>query len=187
MSSAVNSPSHYRRGGFELAQVIDAFELDRWETQAAQYLFRAKHKDGGAHEAQDLAKTIAFLIHALTLKSPATLERFEAFGFRLTRGGEADVDFQPARIPPLTRSTALSLVSLEDTLEAFLGESREVVLEGLTAALALQGRLRPSLKGSVGDQTAGLPEDDPAVSAICNAAEAIAHERVIVAARGRAS
>ena len=73
MSDAVNSPSHYRRGGVELADVIDAFDLGRWETQAAQYLFRARHKNDGADEAQDLKKAIWFLQRSLSeLEPPAT-------------------------------------------------------------------------------------------------------------------
>jgi hypothetical protein len=58
VSERVNSPSHYKRGGFELADVIDAFDLPRWVDQAAQYLFRAGHKHGGdvALEIEDLEK-----------------------------------------------------------------------------------------------------------------------------------
>lgn len=81
MSDAVNSPSHYRRGGVELADVIDAFDLGRWETQAAQYLFRARHKNDGADEAQDLKKAIWFLQRSLAeLERPAT----KAFDFETT-------------------------------------------------------------------------------------------------------
>lgn len=89
MTDLVHSPSHYNRGGFELADVIDAFELGRWEAQAAQYLFRAQFKDDGAHELQDLEKAAWFLARRIAqLRStpapdapkdprlgPATLER----------------------------------------------------------------------------------------------------------------
>ena len=61
MSERVNSPSHYKRGGVELADTIDAFELGRWEAQAAQYLFRARFKDAGANELEDLKKAVWFL------------------------------------------------------------------------------------------------------------------------------
>ncbi len=61
MSDRVNSPSHYNQGGFELADVIDAFKLDRWSAQAAQYVFRAPHKDAGARELEDIEKAIWFL------------------------------------------------------------------------------------------------------------------------------
>ncbi|PZQ18933.1 MAG: hypothetical protein DI565_00570 [Ancylobacter novellus] len=61
MSDVVNSPSHYKRNGVELADVIDAFDLGRWEAQAAQYLFRARFKDHGAFERQDLLKAQWFI------------------------------------------------------------------------------------------------------------------------------
>ncbi|MFC3693380.1 DUF3310 domain-containing protein [Chenggangzhangella methanolivorans] len=168
MNSAVNSPSHYRRGGFELAQVIDAFELDRWETQAAQYLFRAKHKDGGAHEAQDLAKTIAFLIHALTLKSPETLERFEAFGFQLTRGVKSDgasID-RPSHEPgpAITLAEALKRVPAED----FDGDATTAVMN------ARRGQLWLGSSGAALDIVlADLDPDAPIVAALRKAADRI--------------
>ncbi len=76
--SAVHSPSHYKRGGVELADAIDAFELGRWEAQAAQYLFRARHKDAGAHEAQDLEKAVWFTLRRLKAIDPARLTSFVA-------------------------------------------------------------------------------------------------------------
>lgn len=57
----VNSPSHYRRDGIEIADVIDALGLHRWDAQAFQYVTRSAFKEGGAHEAEDLRKAIWFL------------------------------------------------------------------------------------------------------------------------------
>jgi hypothetical protein len=90
MSEAVHSPSHYKRGGVELADAIDAFELGRWETQAAQYLFRARHKDGGAHEGQDLKKSVWFTLRRLRAIDPAGLGPFLA---------TLSADFAPAPAP----------------------------------------------------------------------------------------
>lgn len=67
VNDPVRKPSHYVRGGFELADVLDAWDLPRWETQAVQYIMRAKYK---GTELQDLQKAREFLNRAI-----ARLER----------------------------------------------------------------------------------------------------------------
>lgn len=58
---AVHRPAHYRRGGFELIDVIEAWGLD-WDgyiMQAVQYLFRAGLK--GSSKLEDYRKAQVYL------------------------------------------------------------------------------------------------------------------------------
>jgi hypothetical protein len=64
LSDPVNSPDHYRRGGFELANVIDAFELNWRLASVAQYVFRAGRK---GDRLQDLRKALWYLQREITL------------------------------------------------------------------------------------------------------------------------
>lgn len=61
MSSAVNHPDHYRRGGLEAIDVIEAFTDhpdDFLKGNVLKYLLRAGHK---GDEAQDLRKARWYL------------------------------------------------------------------------------------------------------------------------------
>ena len=67
MSDPVKAPAHYVRNGYELADVIDAWDLGRWETQCVQYIFRARFK---GTENQDLRKARQFLDRAIEACEP---------------------------------------------------------------------------------------------------------------------
>ncbi len=54
-------PPHYAAGGIELADVLDAFDLGRWEAAAVQYICRAKRKFGGSRELEDIEKALECL------------------------------------------------------------------------------------------------------------------------------
>lgn len=58
----VNHPSHYKRGGMEAIDVIEAFELDFALGNACKYLLRAGHKDG---YVQDLRKAKYYIQRAI--------------------------------------------------------------------------------------------------------------------------
>ncbi len=60
MSDPVSKPSHYLRGGFELMDVIDAWNLNFRRANVAKYLFRAGWKDP-AKELEDLRKAQTYL------------------------------------------------------------------------------------------------------------------------------
>jgi hypothetical protein len=69
-SDPVHRPSHYRRGGYELIDVLEAWGLDRdgYIMQAVQYLFRAGLK--GTTKLEDYRKALWYLERRI-----ATLER----------------------------------------------------------------------------------------------------------------
>ncbi|MGW0930672.1 DUF3310 domain-containing protein [Streptomyces sp. NPDC002644] len=56
----VNHPSHYVRNGFEVIEIIEAFELNFRLANVTKYVLRAdsKHDDGGV---QDLKKALFYL------------------------------------------------------------------------------------------------------------------------------
>lgn len=54
----VNQPPHYRRGGMEAIDAIEAFELDYHLGNAVKYILRAGHKDD---IKQDIAKARWYL------------------------------------------------------------------------------------------------------------------------------
>jgi hypothetical protein len=56
------NPNHYKRGGLEAIQVIEAFELDYYLGSATKYILRAGRK-GDRNE--DLKKAIWFLERAV--------------------------------------------------------------------------------------------------------------------------
>ena len=52
----INSPAHYKRGGMESIDVIEAFDLGFCLGNAVKYILRAGHKGGPEKRAEDLAK-----------------------------------------------------------------------------------------------------------------------------------
>lgn len=65
MSDPVNSPEHYKSGGFEAADVLDAFFPDNPHLWAAgKYILRAGKKDPGKFD-QDLEKAKWFIDRAI--------------------------------------------------------------------------------------------------------------------------
>jgi hypothetical protein len=62
----VNHPSHYVRGGIELWDVLEAWDLhrDHYLASAVQYLMRAGKKDPGAY-AEDCRKAIRNIERAI--------------------------------------------------------------------------------------------------------------------------
>ncbi len=55
---AVNHPDHYNKGGLEVVDVWDAFDLGRYECQVVKYVLRAKFK---SKELEDLKKAAWYL------------------------------------------------------------------------------------------------------------------------------
>lgn len=53
-------PDYYRRGGIEVADVADAYDLSRWRTLALKYILRAGEKDP-AKTAEDLRKCLWYV------------------------------------------------------------------------------------------------------------------------------
>lgn len=58
----VHHPPHYKRGGMEAIDVIEAFQLDYHLGQVAKYILRAGHKDD---LVQDLSKASWYLARAI--------------------------------------------------------------------------------------------------------------------------
>lgn len=65
----VNSPSHYVRNGIELADVIDAWDLSRWLTQAVQYIFRANLKGS---RLENLRKARVYIDREIAMLEPTS-------------------------------------------------------------------------------------------------------------------
>lgn len=59
MSDPIN-PDHYKAGGIEVADVADAYDLNRWRTLALKYILRAGRKDP-AKTVEDLEKSVWYL------------------------------------------------------------------------------------------------------------------------------
>lgn len=69
--------NYYSRliGGKQVSvkQICNAWDLDRWETQAVQYLLRSKYKD---EELEDLRKARDFIDYAIeSLEERQTLDK----------------------------------------------------------------------------------------------------------------
>jgi len=62
---AVNHPSHYNAGEFEVIEVIDDWQLGFYEGNIIKYVGRAKYK---GKELQDLKKALWYLERLVTLK-----------------------------------------------------------------------------------------------------------------------
>lgn len=62
----VNHPSHYCRGGIEVLDAIEAWELDYHRGNAVKYIARAGYKDP-AKEAEDLKKAVFYLRRLIEL------------------------------------------------------------------------------------------------------------------------
>lgn len=65
MVDLVNDPPHYKTGGIETIDYIEAKELDFHLGNAVKYISRAEHK--GTYE-QDLQKAIWYLNRAIEAK-----------------------------------------------------------------------------------------------------------------------
>lgn len=75
MSDMVNNPPHYKRGGIEVIDVIDALEFDFYDANAFKYLARAGHKNPDK-EIEDREKSIWYQQRKLN-KLKATREMTE--------------------------------------------------------------------------------------------------------------
>lgn len=71
MSDAVNHPPHYKSGGFEAIDVIEAFKLSFCLGNTIKYILRAGVKDP-AHELEDLKKARWYLDHEITQREAAS-------------------------------------------------------------------------------------------------------------------
>jgi hypothetical protein len=67
MTDMVNHPPHYKAGGIETIDVIEAFGLDFHRGNAVKYILRAGRK-GDAEE--DLRKALWYLNRAIERLSP---------------------------------------------------------------------------------------------------------------------
>jgi hypothetical protein len=65
MSDVVNHPTHYKSGGLEAIDVIEAFKLDFCLGNAVKYILRAGKKDP-SKTAEDIAKARWYLERALS-------------------------------------------------------------------------------------------------------------------------
>lgn len=54
----INHPPHYNKGGIEVIDVADAYELDRYDHNVIKYVLRAKFK---GNELADLKKAQFYL------------------------------------------------------------------------------------------------------------------------------
>ena len=82
MSDPINPP-HYIRGGIELGDVFEAWELGYWDGCAAKYIFRAKYK---GQRLQDIEKAIRCL-----QKEAARLQKAQAAALAPLKLGIAEI------------------------------------------------------------------------------------------------
>lgn len=68
----VARPSHYNRGGIELLDISNAWDLGRFEFNVIKYTLRAKYK---GTELKDLQKAQQFINHAIALLESKTAEQ----------------------------------------------------------------------------------------------------------------
>lgn len=54
------NPGYYKRGGIEVADIADAYDLSRWSFNAVKYILRAGRKDP-ATTIQDLEKSLWYV------------------------------------------------------------------------------------------------------------------------------
>jgi hypothetical protein len=64
VSDPVNSPSHYRLGGIEVIEAIEAWQLDYHRGNVVKYVARAGKKDP-TKEREDLEKAAFYLNRAI--------------------------------------------------------------------------------------------------------------------------
>jgi translation initiation factor 2B subunit (eIF-2B alpha/beta/delta family) len=62
MSELVNHPEHYKAKGFEVIDIIEAYDLNFSLGNAVKYILRADKK---ANKKQDLEKALWYLQHEL--------------------------------------------------------------------------------------------------------------------------
>lgn len=75
MDDPVNHPSHYTRGGIEVLDAIEAWELDYHLANVVKYVARAGHKDP-AKLLEDLQKARFYLDRRIQrAEKTATYER----------------------------------------------------------------------------------------------------------------